>query len=130
MGLLMRIYKIKIIVCKHNSYPMKNTLLEKLLVFYEEDPGDPFNLYALALEYQKHDAKKAASSFDELLKKFPTYLPTYYHAAQLFSNMDENEKANRTFHKGIELATEQGNVRTQQELVRALRTFEDEQMDE
>lgn len=109
---------------------MENTLLENLLVFYEEDPGDPFNLYALALEYQKHDAREAAASFDRLLEKFPTYLPTYYHAAQLFSNMDENEKASRTFHRGIELATEQGNAKTQQELIRALRTFEDEHMDE
>ena len=109
---------------------MENTLLEKLLVFYEEDPGDPFNLYALALEYQKHDARKAVAYFDQLLEDFPTYLPTYYHAAQLFGNRGENEKANRTFHKGIELATEQGNAKTQQELVRALRMFEDEQMDE
>lgn len=109
---------------------MENTLLEKLLVFYEEDPGDPFNLYALALEYQKHDARKAAAAFEQLLENFPNYLPTYYHAAQLFSMMGENEKASRTFDTGIKLATEQGNVKTQQELTRALRTFEDEQMDE
>lgn len=109
---------------------MENTLLEKLLIFYEEDPGDPFNLYALALEYQKHDASKAAASFDQLLEDFPTYLPAYYHAAQLFSILGEFEKASRTFDTGIKLATEQGNVKTQQELTRALRMFEDEQMDE
>ena len=109
---------------------MENTLLEKLLIFYEEDPGDPFNLYALALEYQKHDASKAAACFDQLLVFFPTYLPTYYHAAQLFSARGENGKASRTFDTGIKLATEQGNAKTQQELVRARRTFEDEQMDE
>lgn len=109
---------------------MENTLLEKLLIFYEEDPGDPFNLYALALEYQKHDARKAAAFFDQLLADFPTYLPTYYHAAQLFSILGEIEKAGSTFDTGIKLATEQGNIKTQQELTRALRMFEDEQMDE
>lgn len=109
---------------------MKNTFLEKLLVFYEEDPRDPFNIYALALEYQKSDATKAADYFGQLLREFPTYLPTYYHAAQLFSAIGENEKAVQAFQKGIELAREQGNAKTQQELLRALRSFEDEQMDE
>lgn len=109
---------------------MENTLLEKLLIFYEEDPHDPFNLYALALEYQNYDATKAAGCFGQLLGEFPAYLPTYYHAAQLFSAMGENEKAVQTFQRGINLATEQGNTKTQVELLRALRSFEDEQLDE
>ncbi len=79
---------------------MKTALLEKLLVFYEEDPHDPFNLYALALEYQKFDASKSAELLERLLLDFPDYLPTYYHAAQFFSTSQRNEKARGIYRKG------------------------------
>lgn len=109
---------------------MNTTLLEKLLVFYQEDPHDPFNLYALALEYQKHDAGKAAEFLELLLHDFPTYLPTYYHAAQFFEGCGWNEKARATYEKGIQLAFEQHNAKAHQELNRAFRAFEDEQLEE
>jgi len=109
---------------------MKTTLLDKLLVFYKEDPNDPFNLYALALEYQKHDAKQASGYFERLLSDFPTYLPTYYHAAQFFSDCQWYERAKETFEKGIQLASEQANTKAHQELVRAYRAFEDDQLDD
>ena len=107
---------------------MKTSLLEKLLGFYEEEPGDPFNAYALALECQKHDAGEAEKYFNLLLNHHPEYLPTYYHAAQFFS-VQEPEKAAAIFEKGIDLAIRQRNVKAQQELSRAFRTFQDEQMD-
>ena len=109
---------------------MKTPLLEKLLVFYKEDPHDPFNLYALALEYQKIDARGSAEWLERLLREFPDYLPTYYHAAQFFSNLQRNEKAREIYEKGIQLATKQHNAKIQQELVRAYRAFEDELLDE
>ncbi len=109
---------------------METTLLEKLLVFYQEDPHDPFNLYALALEYQKHDARKAAGFFERLLGEFPAYLPTYYHAAQFFIALNEYSKARATFEKGIQIAAEPHNAKAHQELIRAYRTFEDEQHEE
>ncbi|MPR36762.1 tetratricopeptide repeat protein [Salmonirosea aquatica] len=109
---------------------MKTTLLEKLLVFYEEDPRDPFNLYALALEYQKHDASVASEHFERLLSDFPDYLPTYYHAAQFFILIGEIDKARIIFEKGIQIAAEQKNTKAQQELLRAYRAFEDDQLDE
>ncbi len=108
---------------------MKTAFLEKLLVFYEEDPHDPFNLYALALEYQKHDATQAKEYFEKLLRDFATYLPTYYHAAQFFNSCHWIEKARDTYEKGIQLASEQHNVKAFQELTRAYRAFEDELLD-
>jgi lipoprotein NlpI len=35
------------------------TRLEQLHQFLQEDPADPFNLYALAIEYQKTDIPHA-----------------------------------------------------------------------
>lgn len=108
---------------------METSFLEKLLTFHKEDPGDPFNLYALALEYQKHDASKASGLYNELLAKHPEYLPTYYHAAQFFGSLEEIERAEAIFKIGIELAKNQQNKKTEQELTRAYRSLQDEQMD-
>ena len=105
---------------------MNNALLEKLLAFYEEDPTDPFNLYALALEYTKHNRPRAQVLFQQLLREHPTYLPTYYHAAQLFAELEATDLAQDTYERGIALAQQQNNTKTQQELSRAYRSFLDE----
>ncbi len=108
---------------------MKTSLLKKLSDFYEEEPNDPFNAYALALEYEKFDRSQAREWYDLLLSGFPEYLPTYYQAAQFFIAEDNNEKAEHLFKKGIELAGKLKNNKIQQELTRALKAHEDEQGD-
>jgi predicted Zn-dependent protease len=108
---------------------METSRLEKLLEFYREDPSDPFNLYALALEYQKNDTSKAKEKFNQILSEFPDYLPVYYTAAQFFISLEEYEKAGELFRVGKELAKHQNNSRTYQELVRAHQAFLDEQID-
>jgi tetratricopeptide (TPR) repeat protein len=108
---------------------MNSPILDKLIEFYKEDPEDPFNLYALALEYQKIDTSEAKRCFELLLTRFPAYLPTYYHAAQFFSGLEQIEFTESIYQKGIQLAQDQRNLKAQQELLRAYRSFQDEQMD-
>ncbi len=108
---------------------MKNARLETLLSFYEEDPHDPFNIYALALEYQKSDLSLAKAHFSKLLAEHPGYLATYYHAAEFFAQLGDIEMADEIYVRGIGLALDQNNVKTHQELVRAYRNFQDEQED-
>jgi len=108
---------------------MENGLLSNLITFYEEDPGDPFNIYALAIEYLKHDSGKAARFFDILLVDHPEYLPTYYHAASFFALQENVKKAEEIYLKGVDLALKQNNIKTHQELVRAYRSFLDEMED-
>jgi Tfp pilus assembly protein PilF len=105
---------------------MENTLLQNLLGFYEEDPNDPFNIYALALEYMKSDSGKAEKYFDILLTGHPQYLATYYPAAAFFGDLDQIEKAELIYQKGIDLALLNNNTKTHQELLRAYRSFLDE----
>jgi len=105
---------------------MKNSLLENLIAFFEEDPNDPFNIYALALEYQKTDTSKAELYFNILLDQHPDYLATYYSAAAFFAAEGANEKAEKIYQKGIDLALHMKNTKTHQELVRAYRFFLDE----
>lgn len=108
---------------------MNNNRLELLLQFYKEDPSDPFNAYALAMEYQNSDATKAKAYFDVLLEQHPDYLPTYYHAAALYAALEKNNEADTLFQKGIQLALHQHNTKAHQELQRAYRQFLDENED-
>ncbi|HEX8041111.1 MAG TPA: tetratricopeptide repeat protein [Chryseosolibacter sp.] len=93
--------------------PDRIILLEK---FYQEDPDDPFNLYALALEYLKYDPAKAVTLFTRLLKEHEGYLPTYYHAARLFQETGEKEKAIAVYERGMALAKELNDNKTLREL--------------
>lgn len=83
---------------------MPSDRIVQLEKFYEEDPADPFNAYALALEYLASDPAKARSLFEILLQEHSGYLPTYYHAAKFFQNTGEREKAISVYEKGISLA--------------------------
>src|SRR5690606_22574425 len=93
--------------------------IQQLLEYLEEEPDNPFNLYALALEYQKHDPEKVAYYFDSLLENHKNYLPTYYHAAEFFANRDEIAKAKAIYEIGIKLATESNDSHALRELQNA-----------
>jgi len=95
---------------------MANNRLEILQQFYADDPADPFNLYALALEYLKTDKNKSKELFDLLLLKHAEYLPTYYHAATLFIELNIMDQATTVLEKGIALARQQGQSKSMREL--------------
>ena len=103
---------------------MATERIQQLQQFYDDDPRDPFNLYALALEYLKHDKEKSALFFDRLLQEHKEYLPTYYHAAKFFQDRDEREKAAEIFESGMQLAKKNNDNKT----LRELRSAYDEMM--
>jgi hypothetical protein len=90
--------------------------IRMLKQYAEEDPGDPFNHYALALEYLKVDAGEARRLFEYLITNHPDYLPAYYPFAQLLSENKENQKAEVTIQMGIEIARAAGDLKTLHEL--------------
>lgn len=102
---------------------MNTNRLTLLIAFYEEDPSDPFNAYALAMEYLDNEPIKSLSFFKELLNKHPTYLPTYYQAAELFANVGMTEQAKEVYQKGIALAFKQKQPKALQELRNAYQNF-------
>jgi tetratricopeptide (TPR) repeat protein len=93
--------------------------IEQLNQFIAEDPGDPFPRYALALEYLHHQPDQARKCFEELMERFPEYLPAYYPAAHLYIDLAAAEAAERIFQAGIELARKQGDRKTERELRQA-----------
>ena len=82
--------------------PERAKQLENFLL---ENPLDAFTKYALALEYIGTDDQLAARLFEEVLLENPGYLPTYYHAAQLFAELGRRSDAVSTYEKGIDLAS-------------------------
>ncbi|MEX2594001.1 MAG: tetratricopeptide repeat protein [Anditalea sp.] len=98
--------------------------IQQLLEFLKKEPDNPFNLYALALEYQKDDQGKAAYYFDRLLSSYKDYLPTYYHAAAFFADMGEIEKAKEVYETGIALAIKGQNQHALKELKNAYLNFQ------
>jgi tetratricopeptide (TPR) repeat protein len=105
------------------------TRLELLLEYYREDPNDPFNIYALAMEYLNTDQKKALYYLEGLLKWHPNYLPTYYQAGKAYTELGELETALEIYRLGQNLADTLGEKKTLDELKRAERMVLDEMED-
>jgi tetratricopeptide (TPR) repeat protein len=107
---------------------MKNDRLSQLLAFHKDDPSDPFTIYAIALEYVEEFPEKAASYFNLLLAQHPDYLPTYYHAAPVFSSLGDQRKASEIYERGIALAQKLGESSALRELKSAfeMHLFENE----
>ncbi len=105
---------------------MNQGRIKLLRKYIQEEPNEPFNYHALANEYIVDDAREALNLFQEVLKKFPDYLPTYYQAAKLLENFELDEEALEVYQTGIELAKIQGNHKALNELNAAYQnlTFE------
>ncbi len=104
--------------------------LEQLLQFWQEDPTDPFTLYALATEYRSTDPVEALFYYEKLLTEHPGYVGTYYHAAKLYAERGQPAKAEETFRKGLEISQQAGQRNAHRELQAAYREFLDEREDQ
>lgn len=104
---------------------MSQSRLEQLLIFLKEEPHEPFNIYAIALEYIKNDGEKALTYFEQLLQQHPDYVATYYHAGKLYEELEMEEKAENAYKKGIETATRQNEALALRELENAYQEFLD-----
>jgi hypothetical protein len=95
---------------------MASERLEQLQKFYDDDPRDPFNIYALALEFLKHDPEKSQALFSILLLDHESYIPTYYHAAKLSEKLGDTDRARRIYEKGMEQCKKNNDTKTLREL--------------
>ncbi len=81
-----------------------------------EDPTEPFNKYALAMELNGKDPQRVGLLFQELLTQHADYLPTYYIAASFFLDQGDQPKAIQALETGILIAKKQNNLKTEKEL--------------
>lgn len=95
---------------------MNSERLKMLEQFIQNDPSDPFNHYALALEYIQHDPVKASDLLLKLISENPGYLPPYYQVAKLLIDLHQNERAVPLIEQGIAEAKKQNQNKTMNEL--------------
>lgn len=100
-----------------------NSRLTQLLAFYQEDPTDPFTIYAIATEYLKLDTAVALRYYEQLLSEHPNYVGTYYHAAKLYLELGRPEDAEVIYQKGMKIARQEGNMHAFSELQQAFNKF-------
>ncbi len=98
--------------------------IKQLTQFMQEDPNDPFPVYALAIEHLQIDKRKSRELFEVLLKKHENYIGTYYHAANLYSEIGEKELATKTYEAGIEKAKALNESHALKELQSAYMNFQ------
>jgi len=84
--------------------------LEMLAQFLEQNPGDAFARYGLAMEYSKvGQTEQALAEFHKLLELHPDYTNGYFMAAQTLERNGRTPEAKQMLEKGVEAAKRAGN---------------------
>ncbi|WP_462265387.1 tetratricopeptide repeat protein [Mucilaginibacter sp.] len=79
--------------------------LAKLLEFLNNEPNDPFLLYALATEYLRlNQTADALHYYERLVSEHPAYVGTYYHLGKLYESLNRKADAVTTYTQGMQVA--------------------------
>ncbi len=101
--------------------------ISKLKEYIKTAGKDSFLQHALALEYIKiGNDEEARKLFNDILKREPTYLGSYYHLGKLLERIGDPEKAMRVYERGMEVAKAANDSHTYNELQAAYEDAEDE----
>ena len=100
--------------------------IAKLKEYMKTAEKDSFLQHALALEYIKiGNDEEARQLFNEILKREPTYIGSYYHLGKLLERIGDPSKALRVYKRGMEVAKESNDHHSYTELQAALEDLED-----
>jgi tetratricopeptide (TPR) repeat protein len=84
--------------------------LEMLTQFLDQNPGDAFARYGLAMEYSNAgQTEQALAEFNKLLELHPDYTNGYFMAAQALERAGRTAEAKSMLEKGVEAARRTGN---------------------
>lgn len=104
---------------------MDNSRLDQLLNFYSKEGSDPFIIFAIAKEYERQENLEKALEFYTILRLEHTeYVGTYFHLAQLYVDLEDEDKALEVYEQGIQIAEKQGDLHALSELKNAKLNFE------
>ncbi len=99
--------------------------LETMLGFLEQDPDDSFTRYAVALEYvSAKEYERALTYFNELRRRDPEYVATYYQLGQAYVTLERWDDAEEAFRSGVAAARRAGDLHAVSELEGALDELE------
>ena len=100
--------------------------IEKLKEYMKTAGKDSFLQHALALEYIKTgNNEEARKLFNEILKREPTYIGSYYHLGKVLEKLGDNAKALRVYERGMEVAKEANDHHSYRELQGAYEDLDD-----
>ena len=89
--------------------------------FISRTPTDPFPRYGLAMELKtRGELAEAWAAFQELIEKFPDYVPTYLMAGGTLVALGRKDDAIGVYTQGIEVAQRRGDQHARRELESAL----------
>ena len=100
---------------------MANGRIEILKSMVEQNPGDAFGRYGLAMEYVNGgDLEAAVEQFQALLQHNPNYAAGYFHGGQTLEKLGRVADAKELYSRGIEVTRTTGDSHTRSELEGAL----------
>ncbi len=101
--------------------------IAKLKEYMKTAQKDSFLQHALALEYIKvGNDIEARVLFNDILKREPTYVGSYYHLGKLYERLGDIPKALRVYERGMEEARKAGDQHSYNELQGAFEDIEPE----
>ncbi|SDM22635.1 hypothetical protein SAMN05421823_111158 [Catalinimonas alkaloidigena] len=106
---------------------MNHSRIAQLRQMQQEDPEDPFLLYALALEYQHEEPQHAIRLFQNLMTQHPDYVGTYYQVGKTYEQLAQPQDAIAAYEAGIVISQRVGNHHALRELRAALQLLRDEE---
>jgi Flp pilus assembly protein TadD len=95
--------------------------LNSLRAMLDQDPGNTFVRYGLAMELARQgDLEQAVQEFNALMHHNPDYAAAYFHGGQTLEKMGRIEEARQVYQRGIEVTARTGDAHTRSELQAAL----------
>ncbi len=103
------------------------TRFEQLQHLLEEQPNEPFLIFALAKEYENQkEYHQALFYYQKLSVEHTNYVGTYYHFGKLLEAQGNPQSAIDIYKKGIEIALQQKDLHSANELRGALFELDDD----
>ena len=100
--------------------------IDQLKEFLKASPDDAFLQHALALEYIKVGDEQAAKQlFENILKKDPNYVVSYYHLGKLLERLNDKAAAITIYESGMKEAKLAKDNHSYNELQGALEDIEE-----
>jgi tetratricopeptide (TPR) repeat protein len=91
--------------------------MQMLAQFLEQNPGDAFARYGLAMEYSNAgQTEQALAEFKKLLELHPDYANGYFMAAQALERSGRTAEAKKMLESGVEAAQRTGNKHAMAEM--------------
>ena len=101
--------------------------LKDLYRLYEDDPTDPFTLFAIGYEYLRQgESEKALRWYESIREVAPDYTGVYFHLGKLYATLGRTSEARHVYDAGIHMCRRVSEMKDLSELQQARMDLEDD----